>query len=109
MPFGESSFAPGFDRERLLAALKSWVDAHPAPDKPAISIAQGGTYSPRQIYEEVLEDSGFGQFFVRMVEHGAGLAGFEEVLKGFTNIDVAEIDEDDEHEADSEDEYEQES
>ncbi len=72
-----------FDRKRLLAALKSWVAAHPAPDEPAISIAQGGTYSPRQIYEEVLEDSDFGQFFVRLVLHGAGLAGFDEVLKGF--------------------------
>jgi hypothetical protein len=71
------------ERQQLLTTLKLWVDLHVQPDEPVISVAHAGQFSPRQIYNEVLEESEFGKFFVRMVEHGASVAGFDQVLAGF--------------------------
>jgi len=72
------------ERTQLRVALKAWVDHHPERDKPAISVANAGQFSPRQIYNEVVEESEFGEFFIRLVEHGIKITSFNDVLAGFS-------------------------
>jgi hypothetical protein len=72
------------EQHQLRAALKAWVDHHPEPDKPAISVANAGQFSPRQIYNEVVEESEFGEFFIRLVEHGVKTVCFTDILAGFS-------------------------
>jgi len=68
-----------------MTALQKWVERHPNPDVPALSIAASGQFSPRQLLEEVRESSDTGLFLEEMIETAItkGPAKLEEVLSLF--------------------------
>jgi hypothetical protein len=61
-------------RESFAKTLSAWADAHPAPDKPVLSLGTG-YLSPRQLASAVKRDTPEGQLFCRMVEHAANTTG----------------------------------
>jgi len=81
------------ERAILLAAIRGWVDRHPSPDTPIVEIARGqllpsveqsgGGLSPRQIYNELQENSELGQWLTRVIDAGIARANLDDVLKGF--------------------------
>lgn len=83
------------DKKKILRALKVWVEHHPSPDRPVIDIGlllllptspdseSGGTLSPRQIYNEIREDSELGNWLIRVLESGIEKEGLDCLLDGF--------------------------
>jgi len=71
--------------QRILHFLKSWAANHPAPDQPALSVANLGEYSPREICEAVEARSDAGRFIESLVQFGAARheGGLEGVLQSF--------------------------
>lgn len=72
--------------QSVMNALAKWVERHPAPDAPALSIAQTGQFSPRQLLKEVAEQSETGQLVEEMIDHAAAFdhpEGLEGVLRMF--------------------------
>jgi hypothetical protein len=69
----------------VVNALQTWVERHPNPDVPALSIAAAGQFTPRQLLQEVLERSETGLFLEEMIETAAGNgpAKLEEILSSF--------------------------
>jgi hypothetical protein len=47
-------------RGNLLGILRDWVGGHPRPDEPTL-VYLGRDYSPRDILEEVMEGTAFGE------------------------------------------------
>ena len=84
------------EKKKVLRAVKVWVEHHPSPDRPVIDVGLllllptwlypegGGTLSPRQIYNEIREDSEVGNWLIRVLESGIEREGIECVLDGFT-------------------------
>jgi hypothetical protein len=75
----------GSAHEQIYASLLHWVEHHPNPDAPALSIAGSGDYSPRELLEAVGSRSDVGQFFEAMIVNGASIYedGLEGVLRSF--------------------------
>ncbi len=77
--------------DSVLAALHKWVELHPSPDTPALSIAQTGQFSPRQLLHEVDEQTETGQLLEEMIEvaavrHPGGVLG---VLSMFEETEIS--------------------
>ena len=78
--------------EIILTSIRNWVLVHPMPDVPAIDIAQllawlqprieGGSLSPRQIYNEIRDETEVGQMLLRVIEAGIDRTSLENVLNG---------------------------
>jgi len=71
-----------------------WATHHPFPDLPVVELGDllptlppppvgGGALSPRQIYNEIREESDLGRWLMRVVEAGIAKTSFDEVLRGF--------------------------
>jgi hypothetical protein len=56
---------------RILSFLTEWCSNHPNPDDPALSVAQLGEYSPRQICEAVDKRTEAGRFIESLIQFGA--------------------------------------
>jgi hypothetical protein len=71
--------------ESVEKALELWVSRHPAPDVPALSIAQSGQFTPRQLLREVRERSDVGLLLEEMLESAVatGPASLDEILNLF--------------------------
>jgi hypothetical protein len=54
--------------ERILKSMQKWVELHPAPDKPVLSIGGSSNFSPRQLLNEVASRSTTGLLIEEMVE-----------------------------------------
>jgi len=54
--------------DAVVEALEAWVNRHPAPDTPVLSIAVSGQYSPRQLLCEVRDRSETGLQIEEMIE-----------------------------------------
>jgi hypothetical protein len=54
--------------EAVVKALEAWVDRHPTPDAPALSIAVSGQFTPRQLLCEVRDRSDTGLQLEEMIE-----------------------------------------
>ena len=75
----------------IVAAIRSWALNHRTPDIPVLEIGDlvptlpvgGGGLSPRQIYNEIREESEIGRWILRVVDAGIERTSFEEVLRGF--------------------------
>jgi hypothetical protein len=48
-------------KEAVLTKLKEWVDSNPEPDKPIIGIGGGEALSPKQILENVNNETPVGK------------------------------------------------
>jgi len=57
--------------DRILSALRIWLENHPSPDQPAISIAQMGSFTPQQIVNAVENSTDAGNFFESMIVFAA--------------------------------------
>ena len=85
MRLSERTREPEPVHDSVLGALRKWVEGHPAPDVPALSIAQAGQFSPRQLLQEVVEQTDTGQLLEEMIDHAAAhhKEGLEGVLRMF--------------------------
>lgn len=77
--------------EAVVNALQTWVERHPNPDVPALSIATSGQFTPRQLLQEVRERSDTGLFLEEMIETAVanGAAKLEEVMSLFEGSEPA--------------------
>jgi hypothetical protein len=53
-------------RRRLTSLLHGWVETHPSPEGPALSL-MGRDYAPREIVDEVEHGTQFGDYFTSLV------------------------------------------
>ncbi len=75
----------GSTRQLVVSTLEQWVAAHEEPDLPALSIGLGTSLSPRQICNQVSENTEIGALIVQMIEAGAERTSMDEVLWSFTH------------------------
>jgi hypothetical protein len=69
--------------EAIVRALQKWVERHPNPDVPAMSIATSGQFTPRQLLQAVCDRSETGVFVEEMIE--AAVAANEVELDDILN------------------------
>jgi len=70
---------------RILYALNEWLARHPAPDQPALGVAQLGEFSPRELCAAVEMRTDAGQFIESLILFGARIHGgnLNAVLESF--------------------------
>jgi hypothetical protein len=70
---------------RIARTLEQWVAQHPSPEMPALSLAEMGEFSPRQIFEAVKAKTDVGEFVEVLIVNGVRMhpEGIEGVLKTF--------------------------
>jgi hypothetical protein len=81
--------APPLTREqvqRLVLALRSWAERHPAPDDPVLSFAGSKVLSPKQLAVEVASNTPDGEVFLRVVRFGLEVMPFEEIISRFERV-----------------------
>lgn len=71
--------------QNILEHLKAWMANHPEPDRPMLSMANLGVYSPRELCDAVERRSETGQFLESLILFGASARadGLQGVLKSF--------------------------
>jgi hypothetical protein len=75
--------------EGLVKSMQVWVERHPNPDVPALSVAGGEQFTPRQLLKEVIERSDSGLFFEELVATAAARSSvkLDEILAWFERED----------------------
>lgn len=68
MNFRHSPKAQRPVHEVVVQALEKWVERHPNPDVPAMSIATSGQFTPRQLLHEIRDRSDTGLLLEEMIE-----------------------------------------
>ena len=72
----------------LKKAMKIWAERHPYPDKPCLELANGSSYSPKQIFEEVEQETSFGILQLRVIDnavkHGEKI---KDILEEYRSVD----------------------
>src|ERR1700728_3932408 len=70
-----------FERQRVTAALETWLDFHTEPDVPAFRIAQERTeLTPRQIVGSVAENDRLGQQILAILEYSIRRTSLDNVV-----------------------------
>jgi hypothetical protein len=77
------------DIDRLVLALRSWAERHPAADEPLLSFAGAEVLTPRQLADEVEGRTTNGLAFIRMVHFGTEVMPFEEIIARFGELKAA--------------------
>jgi len=54
-------------RQQIIDSIRKWVLGHPFPDKVALEMNTGKKYTPRQILQEVEDDTEFGKLQLRVI------------------------------------------
>jgi hypothetical protein len=70
----------------ILHYLTEWLTNHPAPDQPALSVANLGEYSPRELCDAVEKQTEAGRFLESLILFGAKCqeGDLRAVLESFT-------------------------
>lgn len=67
------------ERDTITAALQDW--ARSVPDEPLFGFLQTGRlFTPRELVEQVLEDTPDGRALLEIIEHGVGREGLNKVV-----------------------------
>jgi hypothetical protein len=78
-----------FERDRIVQALRVWLDRHPEPDAPAFQIAQEPrSLSPRQLVDSVGENDRLGQQILAILEYSIRRTSLEEVADDLEHSDT---------------------
>jgi hypothetical protein len=79
----------GFERQRLMAALRTWLESHPEPDAPAFRLAQErAELTPRQLVASVAENDHLGQQVLAILEYSVRRTSLEEVAGDFEHLNT---------------------
>lgn len=80
---------PGDFDGLITSALLTWADKHPYPDDPVLSIADGKTFTPRELAREVQHRTEFGKKQLEVLRRFAEAekdVGPEGLVKMFTSV-----------------------
>jgi hypothetical protein len=71
--------------QQISDALQVWVEHHPAPDEPVLSVANFGQLSPRELSAAIEQGTPAGRFVESMILFGAAQdrSGLDGVLESF--------------------------
>lgn len=56
-------------------SIRKWVESHPAPDEVALELNTGEKYTPRQILQEVKDNTECGKWLLRVILSYCGKTG----------------------------------
>jgi hypothetical protein len=78
-----------FERDRIVDALRVWLDHHPEPDEPAFRLSQeASTLSPRQLVISVGEDDQLGRQILAIFEYSIRRTSLSEVVADLEHFDT---------------------
>lgn len=80
---------PGDFDSLITSALLTWADKHPYPDDPVLPIADGKTFTPRELAREVQDRTEVGKKQLEVLRRFAEAEkdiGLEGVVKMLTRV-----------------------
>lgn len=68
--------------QKVKMALRYWANHHPNPDGVVLQSANGYEYTPKQIADEVAQETDFGRLQLRVIDEALSEHTLSEILEG---------------------------